>query len=184
MNIINELKNRRDSVGLRFFLLFTLFIAVISVSFTVFFFQQQRGALTDSLAGEGKLLARLLAHNTRLGVFAENAELLKDPIQGILEHEGVLFVSIVTAEGKLLQEQAHKNVMKNSERAFPHWSTRYERLKGAAAPQVFEGDDIFEFWAPVMSSSSFSTDEALFLEQPHRTTPSLARSPFSLGRPS
>ncbi|GLI36748.1 response regulator [Geobacter hydrogenophilus] len=171
MDLINTLKNRRDSVGLRFFLLFTLFIAVISVSFTVFFFQQQRSALKDSLVNEGKLLAKLLAHNIRLGVFAENAELLRDPIQGILEHEGVLFVSIVTAEGKALQEQAHKKVINNSGRAFPHWSSRFERLKGTAEPSVYEGDDIFEFWAPVMSSSSVLADESLFLDQPPRTTP-------------
>jgi len=171
MNLFEKLKIRRDSVGLRFFLLFTLFIAVISVSFTVFFYQQQRNSLTDSLTGEGKLLARLLAHNIRLGVFAENAELLKDPVEGILEHEGVLFVSVVTAEGKLLREQAHKSIINNSARAFPQWSTRYEQLKGTEESRVMEGDDIFEFWAPVISSSSIPTDESLFLDQAPRTTP-------------
>ena len=171
MSLIEELKHRRDSVGLKFFLLFTLFIAVISISFTVFFFQKQQVALTDSLAGEGKLLARLLAYNIRLGVFAENAELLRDPIQGILENEGVLFVSVVTSEGKPLQEQAHKGTPNSSERTFPHWSTRYKQLKGTTELRVFEEDNNFEFWAPVLSSLSFSSGESLLLPSLQRATP-------------
>lgn len=171
MNLFLELKNRRDSVGLRFFLLFTLFIAVISVSFTVLFYHQQRNSLTEGLAGEGKLLARLLAHNIRLGVFAENTELLQNPVEGILEHEGTLFVSIVTAEGKLLREQAHKSVINDASRSFPLWSSRYSELKGTAEARVFEGDSFFEFWAPVMSSSALPADDSLLLGESPAATP-------------
>src|SRR5919108_1279399 len=100
MDLLDALKNKRYSFGLKFLLIFTTFVAVTSISFTVLFFNHQRALLEEHLDGEGKLLARLLAHNARLGVFAENSDLLKDPVDGVLEHEGTLFVSIVTAEGK------------------------------------------------------------------------------------
>ncbi|RNC67918.1 MAG: hybrid sensor histidine kinase/response regulator [Desulfuromonadales bacterium] len=162
MPLSDTMKRLQGSFGLKFFALFTLLIAIISVSFTILFFHQQRSTLEANIAGEGKLLARLLAHNSRLGVFAENGELLKDSIEGILQNDGVLFVSVISAEGKALREQPHKNMLKTPERGFPHWSTRLERVKKATEPVMLEGNDIFEFWAPVVSMSLFPDAESLF----------------------
>ncbi|WP_298435465.1 ATP-binding protein [Geobacter sp.] len=171
MALFTVFPTRRNSFGLKFFVLFAVFIAGISLSFTLLFFHYQRAALEENMTGEGLLLARLLAYNVRLGVFTENSELLKDPIEGILQHEGVLFVSVVSAEGTLLREQAHPSVLRTPERGFPHWSTRFGQVRNASTPQVFQGSDAYEFWAPVVSTAQFTSTESLYLAAPSHETP-------------
>ncbi|BDV43529.1 histidine kinase [Geotalea uraniireducens] len=162
MTIVSTLKTQRNSFGLRFFLFFTVFIVIISISFTALFFQQQRKALKENIAGEGMLLTKLLAHNVRLGVFAEDEELLKDAVEGILQHEGVLFVSVFTTEGKPLREQTNLDFKNDRQYHFPTWQSRLPEIKKSTAPRVFEGRNIFEFWAPVFSSISYPSAESLF----------------------
>lgn len=165
MTIVSTLKTQRNSFGLRFFLFFTVFIVIISISFTALFFQQQRKALKENIAGEGMLLTKLLAHNVRLGVFAEDEELLKDAVEGILQHEGVLFVSVFTAEGKPLREQTNLDFKNNRQFRFPAWQNRLATIRKSTAPRVFEGQNIFEFWAPVFSSISYPSAESLYFIQ-------------------
>lgn len=171
MLVIDLLTKRRNSFSFKFFFLFTAFIAVVSVSFTIFFFHHQRTVLRENLAGKGKLLSNLLAYNVRLGVFAENGDLLKDAVEGVLQHDEVLFVTIVTAEGKLLREQANKSVLSNPERGFPHWNTRFERVKKDTTPQSIEGGDLIEFWSPVVSTLSYPTAESMFFAQTSQVRP-------------
>lgn len=171
MAFFEALTKRRNSFGLKIFLLFTAFIAIVSVSFTFFFFHHQRTVLRENLAGEGRLLSSLLAYNVRLGVFAENGDLLKDAVEGVLLHDEVLFVTIVTHEGKLLREQTHKSVLSNPERGFPHWNTRFEQLRKGSAPQIIEGSDVIEFWSPVVSTLSYPSAESMFFAQPSQSQP-------------
>lgn len=163
MDMRETLKQRHDSLGLRFFLLFASTIAVISISFTVMFYQQQRRILRENVTHEGQILARLLAHNARLGVFAENGELLKDPVEGILQHEGVLFVSVISAAGTPIREQAHGKMLKTPGRKLPNWNAHFNDVRASWIPHAFEEADLFEFWAPIVSIAPFQSADALIL---------------------
>ena len=158
------LKKQHESFSTRIFLLFNVFIIIISVSFTAFFFQQQRKSLKQGLTNEGVLLAKLLAYNSRLGVYVENGELLTDAVDGILRHKKVLFVSIHTLAGKPLTEQGQKPSAKQGKAAATDWQAAAERLGKNPAPLVVEGADTFEFLAPVVSSPAYASEEALIVD--------------------
>lgn len=161
MGMLESLKQKYDSLGIRFFLLFASTIAVISISFTVLFYLQQRRILRENATHEGQILARLLAHNARLGAFAENGEILKDPVEGILQHDGVLFVSVISAGGLPIREQAHVEATKNPELNIPNWSVRFKEVRASRVPHSFEYADLFEFWAPIVSIAPFQSADAL-----------------------
>ena len=96
---LNLLKSLNENFGIKVFAAFTLFIFIISFSFTSFFIHRQGKSLRESLIKNGRLLARILAHNSRIGVFSENEELLRGPVEGIFQQEGVLEVSVFNLEG-------------------------------------------------------------------------------------
>ncbi|MEW6001516.1 MAG: hybrid sensor histidine kinase/response regulator, partial [Nitrospirota bacterium] len=74
----------------RVFIKFFILIITISFSFTAIFIHHQKRSLTDALIKEGLSLVKLLAYNLRLGVFSENPDFLKDPIEGVMQIKGVL----------------------------------------------------------------------------------------------
>src|SRR5208337_844019 len=84
------------------FSLFTLFIVIISLSFTIFFILHERKTYQEQLVNEGELLASLLAYNARLAVFAENREMLQTAAEGIAKNSNVTSVAIFATNGELL----------------------------------------------------------------------------------
>jgi hypothetical protein len=84
--------------------LFALFVFIVFFSFTAVFIHLEGKSLNDSLIRDGKLLARILAQNTRIGVFSENEELLKDPVESIFQKEDILDISIFNQDGLLLKK--------------------------------------------------------------------------------
>lgn len=158
-------KKPHESFSTRIFFLFNIFIIVISVSFTSFFFQQQRKTLKQGLTNEGVLLAKLLAYNSRLGVYVENEELLNDAVDGIVRHKEVLFVSIHTLAGTPLKEQGRKPSARTGVTAASDWQAKADLLKKNLEPLVVEGGDTFEFLAPVVSSPAYASEEALLTDE-------------------
>jgi signal transduction histidine kinase len=164
MGSLNLIKNFRENFTTRIFVVIALLIIIISVSFTAFFIRQQTNSRKESMIREGELLARMLAHNGRLGVFAENENLLKDPIEGIMHNKDVLRVRIVNHDGKLLGDQ-----LKPSGAMFPDIDDQKEHpspklvefLRRSRRQMYFQSDNTFEFWAPVLASSEYFTDETL-----------------------
>ncbi len=103
MKFLDFLKYNRESFGAKIFYLSTIFIVIIYLSFTAFFIYYQSKMLKKNLISEGEQLASLLAYSSRLGVFAENEDLLKGPIEGIVQNKEVMLVQIFTVDGKKLK---------------------------------------------------------------------------------
>lgn len=165
---LNFLKIFHEKFGIKVFAAFTVFIFVISFSFTVFFIHHQSKSLTDSLIKNGKLLAGILAYNSRIGVFSENKELLNEPVAGIFQQEGVLEVSVFNPEGELLKKQERPGIRTPKESVKSDGRNRdkiFEELKKHRSSFYLEGNDKLEFWSPVMSGSGFSTEESMFFEE-------------------
>jgi signal transduction histidine kinase/CheY-like chemotaxis protein len=154
-----------ESFSSRIFFFFTIFIILISVSFTAFFFQQQRKSLKQSLANEGELLAKLLAHNSRFGVFTENEALLRDPVDGIMQHKEVLFVSIQTLDGKLLKEEGRNPSAGAGKTGITKQKPEADLLMKSQRPRMVERADTFEFRAPVVSTPAYPTEEAMIMDE-------------------
>jgi signal transduction histidine kinase len=161
------LKSLNEKFGVKLFALFAVFIIIVSFSFTVFFIHHQRQSLRDTLINKGQLLARVLAFSSRIGVFSENENLLKDPIEGILCQEEVLDVSIFNEQGDLLGQQARPRL------ETPKQSTQGAQTQGDAiplgvmesrAPGYLEDSCTMHFWSPVFAGGAYATEESLFLD--------------------
>jgi len=141
------------------FIKFLILIITISFSFTAIFIHHQRKFLTDTLIKEGLSLVKLLAYNSRLGVFSENPDFLKDPIKGVMQREGVLAVHIFTLDGRLLSSKGKtkKTDTKKQEKIM-------EMLKMSDSPFYSEEYAYFEFWAPIISGANALSKESLFYD--------------------
>ncbi|MDD2335387.1 MAG: ATP-binding protein [Geobacteraceae bacterium] len=155
-----------ETFAAKIFLVITLLVLFLSVSFTAFFVHNQMKSLTDVLVREGEVLAKSLAYTVRLGVFAENPDLLRDPIDGVLLNNEVIQVSVFNSNGKLLAEKRRGGVEIWKDTTFLNNKERqdlYNRLRKYGSTQyINRGFDALEVWAPVRAGSRYSDDEALF----------------------
>lgn len=98
----------RKSFGYKIYMSFSLSILIISLIISGGFILYQQRNVKDNLIREGRMLADLLAHHSRTGIFAENRGLLEDSVRGIMNQQNVLAVSIFASEGKPLFHQQKK----------------------------------------------------------------------------
>ena len=169
MKSLNLLKIFNENFSVKAFIRFTILTVIISSSFTAFFILQQSRSLTDNLMKEGELLARLLAYNSRLGVFAENKDLLINSVEGILQRKEVLSASVFTLEGELLirkERQERETRQKSAETDQNKLKYVIEKIKESKSSFHLEGTaDTFEFWEPVISGAKYFTEESLFFDK-------------------
>lgn len=169
---LNLLKILNENFRIKVFAAISLFIFVISVSFTSLFIHHQVKTLTDNLIRDGKVLTSVLAYNSRLGVFSENKELLEGPAEGIFQQENVLDVSVFNLDGKLLNSKERPKTRiseKSNERDGQGRNKIFEKLKKSASPFYLEDKSYVEFWAPVISSSGHLVKESMFfIKNPHQ----------------
>ena len=155
-----------ETFAAKIFLVIILLVLFLSGSFTAFFVHNQLKSLTDVLVREGEVLARSLAYTVRLGVFAENHDLLKDPVDGVLLNDEVLQVSVYNSKGKLLEEKRKGGVEVRKDTSLLNNKEKqdlFNRLRRTNSTQYFNrGFDALEVWAPVRAGSRYSDDEALF----------------------
>lgn len=158
----------KEKFGIKVSVALTVFIFIISFSFTAFYIHDQRKSLTDTLITNGKLLAGILSDTSRIGVFSENETLLKDPVEGVFHQKEVLEVSIFNLDGNVLiarkrpEMREQENPLVNGRK--PDKSI-LEIIKMERLPVEIEVNDHMEFWSPVMSNSGFSGEESLIFDE-------------------
>ncbi|MCX5830852.1 MAG: ATP-binding protein [Deltaproteobacteria bacterium] len=161
----------KKKFGVKIFVIFSLFMFVITFSFAAFFYYHQSKSLTDGLVQNNLLLTGILAYNSKIGVFSENEELLKTPVDGIFQQEEIVEISIYNQQGRLLlrRERSGTEAGKKQAQAVENGG-RVEAgilLKASKAPSPFylAGGDKMEFWSPVVASSGYKTAESLFIDK-------------------
>ena len=168
MKIFNISRAFKENFTAKIFIVIALLIIIISISFTTFFINQQNKAINESLIREGELLTRMLAYNGRLGVFAENENLLKDPMEGIMQNRDVVRVRVLNYDGILLKENQKPSWDASSESSDKD-NTSLRKiigyLKYINEPYYFQEKDYFEFWSPVLTDSGYFTDETLLYSE-------------------
>lgn len=158
LKLSDSSKHFRKSFRTRVFYLFITLIITLYLSFTGFFIYYQWEMQRQELINEGRLLAGLLAFNSRLGVFSENADLLKDPVEGIMQQKGVILVQVFTADGRQL-----KTTAKPQANTLGHLDGQaIKKLRRLSAVLYSEDKNNFEFLAPVITSRTISKEEDLF----------------------
>lgn len=166
MKPFHYIRQLGETFAAKIFLVIILLIFFLSVSFTVFFVHNQSKSLADVLVREGEVLAKSLAYTVRLGVFAENRDLLKDPVDGVMLNNEVLQVSVFNSNGKLLEEKRKGDVGTRNDALLLQSKEKqdiFNRLRKTTSTQYLNrGFDTLEIWAPVRAGARYSDDEALF----------------------
>ncbi len=163
MKFINLFKSVNENISVKAFIKITLFIVMNTLSFTIFIVLQQSKSQTDNLIKKGELLAKLLAYNSKLGVFTENENLLINSTRGFLQYDEVLSVSIFNLEGKLLikQETPGREIQAKRVETDKNKKEIIEKIKKSGAFFYRESyPDTFEFWMPVITGLTYPDEDA------------------------
>jgi len=151
-------KTLKESFSFKLFRAFAVSTVTVLLVFTLFFIHYQNRKVTDNLVNEGRMFAGLLAYSSRVGVFAENRELLKDAVQGIMSQKDVLSVSIYTADDKILVHDQKKGDKKN--RKAQEEKKGFVPKSGGPRPVgVNENARTIEVTAPVVIESLSTLEE-------------------------
>ena len=164
MRLFHLLKRITEKFSVKIFAVFTGFIVIISLTFIIFFIHFVRTYQKDKLISEGKILADLLAYNSRLGVFSENKALLKDPIAGIVQQKGVLEASVFNLQGRLLYAQEGKIDTRQGNRRVQD-DRIFKRLKEGESFHFQVKRDKLELWAPIISDKGYLNENSLFFQE-------------------
>ena len=165
MGFANPFTVLRESLRIRIFTLLTLLILLISATFIIFHFTHESDSLTERSVTEGNLLARLLAHNCRIAVFAEHTDMLREAADGILQNDDVISATVFSADGKLLMHRYRmlpdENPLKFE--GFPELNqTLAPLLQGKQKSFHRETSEYFEFFSPVAAGPGYSSPESLY----------------------
>lgn len=163
---VNLLKIFQEKFGIKVFAVVTIFLLVISSSFTAFFIYQQSKSLADTLIRDSKLLTAILAYSVRLGVFSENKDLLRDTVEGIFQQEEVVEVSVFNLEKELVKKQKNAGMKarrKSGKKNKISQNEIFEKLKQGEPLYFLDGGDTFELWSPVMAGAGYVSEEYLIL---------------------
>ena len=165
---IDFLRISNKKFAVKFFVTVTLFLFIISCSFTAFFIYQQGKALKEKLVKNGKLLTGILAYSVRLGVFSEDKRLLENTVEGIFQQENVLEVSVFSLEKQLFNKQKMALLKEPEYSAKKDEKTEneiFDRLNLDKALFFQEFRNRLEFLSPVMAGVGYATEESLLLEE-------------------
>src|SRR3990172_1246014 len=165
------LKFFKKKFGIKIFLSCACLIFIISSSFTAFFYHYQSKSLTEALIQNNLLLTGILAYNSKIGVFSENEELLRNPVDGIFQQEEIVEVSIYDLNGRLLKRRERSEIQDakkpdKADNAVGRIEPRIaDKLKASASPFYLEDANKMEFWSPVIASTGYRAAESLFIEE-------------------
>lgn len=165
LNPLNMMKGYRESLGTRVFIITTIIIALMIVSFAGVFIQYEKKDHVASLHNKGELIARNLAYNSRLGVFSENEETLKDLVAGVLQDKEVAAASIFALDGTLLISQK-KTLSLNAGIEKDSAGKIIENLKESPRSFYSESEGFIDFWEPVAIAQAYTEESLLFGERP------------------
>ncbi|MBN2420377.1 MAG: response regulator [Deltaproteobacteria bacterium] len=166
---VKFLNTLNENFSIKLFVLFVFFVFIVFFSFTAVFIHLEGKSLNNSLISDGKLLAKILAQNTRIGVFSENEELLKDPVESIFQKEDILDISIYNQHGVLLKNKvrAGSNAPGKPEKdAVSDINEILEQLRISGLVINYDEHGNLKFYAPVISRLDNSLNGTAFAEEP------------------
>src|SRR4030043_554909 len=138
---LNLFKTINERFSLKLFVVFSIMSFLIIGLFTAFYVFHYSKFLTSTIIEEGMFQSTMLANNSRIGVFSENENLLKDPVEAIFQKDKVLEVLVFNLEGRLLKrlERAGQGTGNESDdRDEVNRAGMFSKLKEAVSPFFVE----------------------------------------------
>lgn len=164
------IKKATGSFTAKIFIVQAISVVIISLIFTGYFILRERRAMTELLLNKGEILAQQLADACRIGVFAENADLVEAPLANVLKQKEVLGVRVFTLQGKLLSERRSQDTDRPCMEAIPGLEANrdvFHTLRETEKPVTLQKSTCIEIWAPILTADLYSPDDTqLFTDNP------------------
>jgi signal transduction histidine kinase len=157
-----------EHFNLKLFVVFGIMSFLIIGLFTAFYVFHYSNSLTGTMIKRGLFQAEMLANNSRIGVFSENEDLLNQPVESIFLQDEILEVLVFNLEGRLLKrmEKAGHGIGNGADE---QGEVNREGMSGkfmkTTSSFFLEGRDRYDFYAPVLSVSSYSVADSVGLEE-------------------
>ncbi|GAB4285259.1 MAG: hypothetical protein Kow0092_39390 [Deferrisomatales bacterium] len=150
-----------DHFTFKVFLCLAAPVVVVSLVSCLAYLHFQRTMLTQHIVGQGSLMARFLAHDVTLGVFAENEQEILSHLAAVLDREGVVEVRVFDRAGGLLA-RARGRPSQRGDLEEARWREAFRVARAAGRARHLEHPDSFTFWAPVRGGGPFEGEEELY----------------------
>ncbi|MFC1495239.1 ATP-binding protein [Thermodesulfobacteriota bacterium] len=158
-------KSLKEKFSIKLFVLFAFIVFIVFSSFTAIFIHLESKSLNDSLIKDGKLLTSILAQNTRIGVFSENENRLKDSVEAIFQRDDILSISIYNREGVLLHNKKRTGFKVPEKPKEEKIASIIKQFRVSGEIIYYKDQDDLIFWAPVLSRGNYSLERTIFSEE-------------------
>jgi len=164
------LKKATGSFTAKIFFAQALSIVILSLIFTGYFINRERRATTELLLNKGEILSSQLAESCRIGVFAENVDLIEAPMSNVRGQKEVLRVRVFTRDGKLLSESRSPKAGPPGNDSNPGAEVSqklFQTLRRTESQLTLRNGSRMEFWAPILTADVYSPEDSLlFTDSP------------------
>ncbi len=96
----------RTSIKLKLSIFLSIIIILVCVALSLSFFHRTKENMMDSFIRNGVVLAKNLAHNSRYGIITEDKTILDELINGVLQAEEIVHVTITDQFGKIIAQKS------------------------------------------------------------------------------
>ena len=179
MKLLTALKALRNNFSAKVFISLVSAMVIIFSLLNYLNNRTQAAAFEKELIKDGTVLTQVTANAARLGLFAENTNLLQAAVRPTLATEGVLAIYIMNQDKKILTREFAPKVGRQLATCLVHMPTQEQErhLRKAVqspAPVFIDGEEVIEFWSPVRGADTkFSADALYFSDTaPMETTSS------------
>ena len=159
-------KSFRKSFGFKVFRSFALSILVVAVVLSALLVYYQNSMVKKDLYKEGTMLADMLAYSIRTWVFAENKDMLKDAVQGVMGQKNVVAVVVYNADRQvLLMEKKQSSHKKDPFGNDPAAAGKMRMEQAGIIPKTAEREGTIGFLSPVVLETYKNMEEAIYFEE-------------------
>ncbi|WP_420266177.1 ATP-binding protein [Candidatus Magnetominusculus dajiuhuensis] len=152
----------RSSFSARVFATAALFIVIFSVVLTTCFILNERQSLRHGLIVKGTLITELLASNSRVGIFAENKDLIIPSVDTVLKDTEAVSASVFNVSGKLITEQTREFSNARNVITVDNPEQLIAQMRKSLMPLHTENDNTIEFWSPVTAYTGYTSTPYYF----------------------
>jgi signal transduction histidine kinase len=155
---VKQISSCRKKFGFRIFSSFIIVIFSVLTVFALFHAYQESRAVKERLIKKGEMMTHFLVHGSQTAVFAEDKEALEDIIEGIINQEEVLSVSVYSHDLNVIYRVLKPGIADESKGLTAEFS-------GLRDLKITEKQEVVECLAPVRIEVFPQSAETLFFEE-------------------
>ena len=127
----------------------------------------QTKAFEKEIIKDGNVLTQVTANAARLGLFAENAQMLQRAVRPTLATEGVLAIFVMNQDRKILIREHDPKVDRQLATCLVRMpedeqELHLQKIVQSSTPVFIDSKEIIEFWIPVRGTDTLFSPESLY----------------------